>query len=159
LAASLMAPGLSTGVFEAYLAGLMQNVGLVVAFRLADRRRRSALTRLYKTIAPEIPAMVSGSRRSDISASSAFAASCAAGCVESTSLISTCAASAAAGAACTELSMAAESSSAGKTVRMSLVMGYSVLIIRPSEMLEIMNRIAEFVKFNFFIASIVTRYG
>jgi HD-like signal output (HDOD) protein len=37
LAASLMAPGLSTGVFEAYLAGLMQSVGLVVAFRLADR--------------------------------------------------------------------------------------------------------------------------
>jgi HD-like signal output (HDOD) protein len=37
LAASLMAPGLSTGVFEAYLAGLMQNVGLVVAFRVADR--------------------------------------------------------------------------------------------------------------------------
>jgi HD-like signal output (HDOD) protein len=32
-----MAPGLSAGVFEAYLAGLMQNVGLVVAFRLADR--------------------------------------------------------------------------------------------------------------------------
>ncbi|MGB9108060.1 MAG: HDOD domain-containing protein, partial [Telluria sp.] len=29
--------GLSTGVFEAYLGGLMQNVGLVVAFRLADR--------------------------------------------------------------------------------------------------------------------------
>jgi HD-like signal output (HDOD) protein len=37
LAASLMAPGLSTGVFEAYLAGLMQNIGLVVAFRVADR--------------------------------------------------------------------------------------------------------------------------
>jgi HD-like signal output (HDOD) protein len=37
LAASLMAPGLSTGVFEAYLAGLMQNVGMVVAFRVADR--------------------------------------------------------------------------------------------------------------------------
>jgi HD-like signal output (HDOD) protein len=37
LAASLMAPGLSTGVFEAYLAGLMQNVGLVVAFRVTDR--------------------------------------------------------------------------------------------------------------------------
>jgi HD-like signal output (HDOD) protein len=36
LAASLMAPGLSAGVFEAYLSGLMQNVGLVVAFRLAD---------------------------------------------------------------------------------------------------------------------------
>lgn len=37
LAASLVAPGLTAGVFEAYLAGLMQNVGLVVAFRLADR--------------------------------------------------------------------------------------------------------------------------
>ena len=37
LAASLMAPGLSTGVFESYLAGLMQNVGMVVALRLADR--------------------------------------------------------------------------------------------------------------------------
>jgi len=36
LAASLMAPGLSTGVFEAYLSGLMQNVGLVVAFRIVD---------------------------------------------------------------------------------------------------------------------------
>ncbi|TFW31013.1 HDOD domain-containing protein [Massilia horti] len=37
LAASLMAPGLTAGVFESYLAGLMQNVGLLVAFRLADR--------------------------------------------------------------------------------------------------------------------------
>jgi HD-like signal output (HDOD) protein len=37
LAASLLAPGLTAGIFEAYLAGLMQNVGLVVAFRLADR--------------------------------------------------------------------------------------------------------------------------
>jgi HD-like signal output (HDOD) protein len=37
LAASLMAPGLSTSVFESYLAGLMQNVGLLVALRLADR--------------------------------------------------------------------------------------------------------------------------
>jgi HD-like signal output (HDOD) protein len=37
LAASLMAPGLTAGVFESYLAGLMQNVGLVVAFRLADQ--------------------------------------------------------------------------------------------------------------------------
>jgi len=37
LAASLVAPGLTAGVFEAYLAGLMQNVGLVVAFRMADR--------------------------------------------------------------------------------------------------------------------------
>lgn len=37
LAASLMAPGLTAGVFEAYLAGLMQNVGLMVALRLADR--------------------------------------------------------------------------------------------------------------------------
>jgi HD-like signal output (HDOD) protein len=37
LAASLVASGLSAGVFEAYLAGLIQNVGLVVAFRMADR--------------------------------------------------------------------------------------------------------------------------
>jgi len=37
LAASLVAPGLTAGVFESYLAGLMQNVGLMVAFRLADR--------------------------------------------------------------------------------------------------------------------------
>jgi len=37
LAASLLAPGLGAGVFEAYLAGLMQNLGLVVAFRLAER--------------------------------------------------------------------------------------------------------------------------
>lgn len=37
LAASLIAPGLTAGVFEAYLAGLMQNVGLVVAFRLSDQ--------------------------------------------------------------------------------------------------------------------------
>jgi HD-like signal output (HDOD) protein len=36
LAASLVAPGLTAGVFESYLAGLMQNVGLIVAFRLAD---------------------------------------------------------------------------------------------------------------------------
>jgi HD-like signal output (HDOD) protein len=36
LAASLMAPGLTAGVFEAYLAGLMQNVGLIVSLRLAD---------------------------------------------------------------------------------------------------------------------------
>jgi HD-like signal output (HDOD) protein len=37
LAASLMAPGLTAGAFEAYLAGLMQNLGLVVGFRLSDR--------------------------------------------------------------------------------------------------------------------------
>jgi HD-like signal output (HDOD) protein len=37
LAASLVAPGLTAGVFEAYLAGLMQNVGLIVGFRLVDR--------------------------------------------------------------------------------------------------------------------------
>ena len=37
LAASLMAPGLTAGAFEAYLAGLMQNVGLIVGFRLSDR--------------------------------------------------------------------------------------------------------------------------
>jgi HD-like signal output (HDOD) protein len=37
LAASLMAPGLTAGAFEAYLAGLMQNVGLIVALRLSDQ--------------------------------------------------------------------------------------------------------------------------
>jgi HD-like signal output (HDOD) protein len=37
LAASLVASGLSAGAFEAYLAGLIQNVGLIVAFRVADR--------------------------------------------------------------------------------------------------------------------------
>lgn len=36
-AASVMAPGLAAGVFESYLAGLMQNVGLQVAFQVADR--------------------------------------------------------------------------------------------------------------------------
>jgi HD-like signal output (HDOD) protein len=38
LAASLIAPGLPAGAFEAYLAGLMQNVGLIVAFRLCPDR-------------------------------------------------------------------------------------------------------------------------
>jgi len=37
LAASLMAPGVTAGAFEAYLSGLMQNLGVVVGFRLADR--------------------------------------------------------------------------------------------------------------------------
>jgi HD-like signal output (HDOD) protein len=37
LAASLLAPAMRANVFEAYLAGLMENVGLVVAFRLIDQ--------------------------------------------------------------------------------------------------------------------------
>ncbi|QOY96642.1 HDOD domain-containing protein [Massilia sp. UMI-21] len=37
LAAALAAPALGANPFEAYLAGLMQNVGLIVAFRLADQ--------------------------------------------------------------------------------------------------------------------------
>ena len=37
LAASLVAPGLQANAFDAYLAGLMANVGLVVAFRLIDQ--------------------------------------------------------------------------------------------------------------------------
>jgi len=37
LAASLLAPGLRANTFDAYLAGLMENVGLVVAFRLLDQ--------------------------------------------------------------------------------------------------------------------------
>jgi len=38
LAASLIAPGILAGGCEAYLAGLMQNVGLIVAFRLCPDR-------------------------------------------------------------------------------------------------------------------------
>lgn len=37
LAASLLAPSFRAQVFDAYLAGLMENVGLVVAFRLVDQ--------------------------------------------------------------------------------------------------------------------------
>lgn len=37
LAASLVAPGLQANAFDAYLAGLIANVGLVVAFRLIDQ--------------------------------------------------------------------------------------------------------------------------
>ena len=37
VAASLMAPGLTADIFSSCLAGLMQDVGLIVAFRLADR--------------------------------------------------------------------------------------------------------------------------
>jgi HD-like signal output (HDOD) protein len=36
-AAALLAPGLAADPFEAYLAGLMQNVGLIVACRLVDQ--------------------------------------------------------------------------------------------------------------------------
>ena len=37
LAASIVASNKGAGVFESYLAGLMQNVGLIVAFRLAEK--------------------------------------------------------------------------------------------------------------------------
>jgi HD-like signal output (HDOD) protein len=37
LAASLLAPAFRANAFDAYLAGLMENVGLVVAFRLVDQ--------------------------------------------------------------------------------------------------------------------------
>jgi HD-like signal output (HDOD) protein len=37
LAAALLAPGLRADPFEAYLAGLMQDVGLIVALRLFDQ--------------------------------------------------------------------------------------------------------------------------
>jgi HD-like signal output (HDOD) protein len=37
LAANLLAPALGANPFEAYLAGLMQNVGLIVAFRVIDQ--------------------------------------------------------------------------------------------------------------------------
>jgi HD-like signal output (HDOD) protein len=37
LAASMLAPGMRANPFEAYLAGLLHNVGLIVAFRLIDQ--------------------------------------------------------------------------------------------------------------------------
>jgi HD-like signal output (HDOD) protein len=37
LAAAMAAPGLGASAFEAYLAGLTRNVGLIVAFRLVDQ--------------------------------------------------------------------------------------------------------------------------
>jgi HD-like signal output (HDOD) protein len=37
LAASMLAPAMRANPFEAYLAGLLHNVGLIVAFRLIDR--------------------------------------------------------------------------------------------------------------------------
>jgi HD-like signal output (HDOD) protein len=43
LAASLLAPSLRANAFDAYLAGLMENVGLVVAFRLVDQVSADAL--------------------------------------------------------------------------------------------------------------------
>ena len=39
-AASLLAPSLRANAFEAYLAGLMANVGIVVAFRLIDQMHK-----------------------------------------------------------------------------------------------------------------------
>ena len=39
-AASLLAPSMRTNAFEAYLAGLMANVGIVVAFRLIDKMHK-----------------------------------------------------------------------------------------------------------------------
>jgi HD-like signal output (HDOD) protein len=43
LAASLLAPSFRANAFDAYLAGLMENVGLVVAFRLVDQASADAL--------------------------------------------------------------------------------------------------------------------
>jgi len=43
LAASLLAPSFRANAFDAYLAGLMENVGLVVAFRLVDQACADAL--------------------------------------------------------------------------------------------------------------------
>lgn len=46
LAASLLAPGLEASAIEAYLAGLMQNLGLVVALRLMDEASPAGLPAL-----------------------------------------------------------------------------------------------------------------
>ena len=55
LAANLLAPRLGANAFEAYLAGLMQNVGLIVAFRLFDQLYPDAVlpssTQFYAALA------------------------------------------------------------------------------------------------------------
>lgn len=51
LAASILAPGLRANVFDAYLAGLMENVGLVVAFRQIDQMAAGALPQSDEFIA------------------------------------------------------------------------------------------------------------
>ncbi|QJE01927.1 HDOD domain-containing protein [Massilia forsythiae] len=64
LAASLMAPGLSTGVFECYLAGLMQNLGLVIGLRLAGQLRSEGLLPGAPGFAPAfVPALLDASRQ------------------------------------------------------------------------------------------------
>jgi HD-like signal output (HDOD) protein len=51
LAASMLAPGLRANIFDAYLAGLMENVGLVVAFRQIDQMAAGALPQSDEFIA------------------------------------------------------------------------------------------------------------
>lgn len=51
LAASILAPGLRANMFDAYLAGLMENVGLVVAFRQIDQMAAGALPQSDEFIA------------------------------------------------------------------------------------------------------------
>jgi HD-like signal output (HDOD) protein len=58
LAASLVAPHHGADPFEAYLSGLMQNVGLVVAFRLIDQVHGHALPQS----APFCHALLAGAR-------------------------------------------------------------------------------------------------
>lgn len=57
LAASILAGGLDANAFDAYLAGLMHNIGLIVAFRIIDRVMPTGATPAAQAQAlPESPA-------------------------------------------------------------------------------------------------------
>lgn len=55
LAASILAGGLDANAFDAYLAGLMHNIGLIVAFRIIDRVLPNGATPAAPAL-PESPA-------------------------------------------------------------------------------------------------------
>ncbi len=56
LAASILAAGLDANAFDAYLAGLMQNIGLIVAFRVIDRILPAGSASLAASGLPDSPA-------------------------------------------------------------------------------------------------------
>jgi HD-like signal output (HDOD) protein len=56
LASSILAAGLDANAFDAYLAGLMQNIGLIVAFRVIDRIMPAGSAALAASGLPDSPA-------------------------------------------------------------------------------------------------------
>ncbi|WP_332877961.1 HDOD domain-containing protein [Massilia sp. S19_KUP03_FR1] len=56
LAASILAGGLDANAFDAYLAGLMHNIGLIVAFRVIDRIMPAGGRALSAATLPDSPA-------------------------------------------------------------------------------------------------------